>query len=95
MAQLILSSSHGGSSVFQLQKGKTTFIGSDPSCAIHISDPSVAPRHCEVYCRDRVWHVRIVADESTTLLNKTPATEEKDLVEGDTIHVGDLSFIFM
>ncbi len=68
-------------------------IGSDPSCQLRSTHPTVAERHCALVSRDRKVFIRDMGGQ--TLVNDEPMPENAEwpLHAGDKIKVGPLEFI--
>ena len=69
-------------------------IGSDPSNAIRLEDPAVAPQHCSITESSGSFTLQDLDSPAGTFVNGIPITE-RVLTFGDQISVGDSSFLFL
>jgi len=69
-------------------------IGSDPSNAVRLEDPSVAPKHCLITESSGGFLLRDLDSPSGTYVNGIPISERL-LSFGDQISIGDSSFLFL
>jgi Nif-specific regulatory protein len=72
----------------------TFSLGSDPSNAVHLEDPSVAPHHCSLTESSGRFTLRDLDSPAGTFVNGIPISE-RVLSFGDQISIGDSSFLFL
>lgn len=71
-------------------------IGRDPACEVCIDDPFLSAKHAEILCRDGVCYIHDFGSTNGTLLNGEELKGDPiELIDGDKITFGQLSFIFM
>lgn len=71
-------------------------IGRDRRCEITIDDPFMSQRHCEIIIRDGVYYLNDLGSTNGTMLNGEKVEDDAiELMNGDKIAIGQLSFIFM
>ena len=71
-------------------------IGRDRRCEIFIDDPFLSQRHCEILVRDGVYYLNDLGSTNGSKLNgKSVSGDAIELMNGDKISIGQLSFIFM
>ena len=71
---------------------ETLSIGSDPGNTLVIDDASVAGRHCTVAGSDGRFVVKDAGGR--TLINGVPV-DERQLIHGDEVRIGDCLFLFL
>ncbi len=69
-------------------------IGSDPSNAVRLEDPAVAPHHCLITEVSGSFTLRDLDSPAGTFVNGIPVSE-RILAFGDQISIGDSSFLFL
>jgi transcriptional regulator with GAF, ATPase, and Fis domain len=69
-------------------------VGSDPSTAVRLEDPAVAPQHCSITESAGCFTIRDLESPSGTYVNGIPIGE-RVLSLGDQITIGDSSFLFL
>jgi Nif-specific regulatory protein len=69
-------------------------IGSDPSNAVRLEDPAVAPQHCSITEASGCFTLRDLDSPAGTFVNGIPICE-RVLSFGDQISIGDSSFLFL
>jgi transcriptional regulator with GAF, ATPase, and Fis domain len=69
-------------------------IGSDPSSAVRLEDPAVAPQHCSITESSGCFTLRDLDSPAGTFVNGIPVSE-RVLSFGDQISIGDSSFLFL
>lgn len=69
-------------------------IGSDPSNAVRLEDPAVAPQHCSITESSGSFTLRDLDSPAGTFVNGIPVSE-RVLSFGDQISIGDSSFLFL
>jgi pSer/pThr/pTyr-binding forkhead associated (FHA) protein len=71
-------------------------IGRDRRCEIVIDDPFLSKRHCEILVRDGVYYLNDLDSTNGTFLNGSKVEGDAiELMNGDKISIGQLSFIFV
>jgi pSer/pThr/pTyr-binding forkhead associated (FHA) protein len=65
-------------------------IGSDPSNAVRLEDPAVAPQHCSITASSGCFTLRDLDSPAGTFVNGIPICE-RVLAFGDQISIGDSS----
>ncbi len=69
-------------------------IGSDPSNLLVIEDREIAPFHCVIAGRDGEFRLRSLDEERGLSVNGLPV-EERVLVHGDEVRIGETLFLFL
>ena len=71
-------------------------IGRNKRCEICIDDPFLSARHAEILVRDKVCFLHDLGSTNGTLLNGEEVKGDPiELINGDKITFGSLSFIFI
>jgi transcriptional regulator with GAF, ATPase, and Fis domain len=70
-----------------------TSLGRHPSNRIAIADPTVSRNHCLIRRAGMEFHISDLQSENGTLVNGLPI-EERQLLHGDRITIGQSQFIF-
>ena len=71
-------------------------IGRDSKCGISIDDPFMSQRHAEIIVRDGVCYISDMGSTNGTFINGNELSGEPlELLNGDKLQVGQLSFIFV
>ena len=71
-------------------------IGRGRGCEIRINDPFLSTEHAEILLRDDVYFLKDMGSTNGTLLNGKKVTGAPiELLNGDKITFGQLSFIFV
>ncbi len=71
-------------------------IGRDRTCEIRIDDPFLSGVHAEILCRDEACYIHDLNSTNGTTLNGTPLRGDPiELINGDKISFGQLSFIYI
>jgi pSer/pThr/pTyr-binding forkhead associated (FHA) protein len=83
----------GGGGAEHLLKGMAT-IGRSPANDITIHDPKASRHHAEIGIQAGQVVVRDLASLNGTKVNGEPIVGEYALSEGDTITIGDVSFVY-
>lgn len=68
-----------------------TVIGRDPSCAIHLDNPSVSARHACITIIDGQPTITDLGSTNGTRINGTPLDTPHPLAAGDLITIGTIS----
>ncbi|MBV9281006.1 MAG: DHA2 family efflux MFS transporter permease subunit [Chloroflexi bacterium] len=72
----------------------TLVLGRLPGSGLVVQDPLASRRHAEVTQVEGEWVLRDLQSANGTLLNGQPVTGDRPLHEGDTITVGNSSFVY-
>jgi EmrB/QacA subfamily drug resistance transporter len=72
----------------------TLRIGRMPNLDLVVQDPQVSRRHAEITSVDGEYVVRDLQSANGTMVNNRRIAEDHPLHEGDTITVGDTSFVY-
>ena len=71
-------------------------IGRSMQCEICIDDPFLSNKHAEILVRDKVCYLHDLGSTNGTLLNGEAIEGDPiELIDGDKITFGNLSFIFI
>lgn len=72
----------------------TTILGRDPSAQIVIDDATVSRRHASITLRNGVATVEDLGSKNGTFLRERQLTAAAEVVDGDTIVLGDARVVF-
>ena len=92
MSRLTLSFKGRVLRVFPIQQG-ATFIGSDPSCPIHIDSLAVEPKHARIEAHGKDVILFDLKSPEGTFVNQERITEQK-LKDNDLIRVGKHTLLY-
>ena len=87
---LVMKTAAGGERPFLLQKPRTV-IGRDPSSDLHVSMPTVSPKHCEIILNEKGLRLADLESESGTFHNGN-CVAEVVLTDSDQVTVGAVTF---
>jgi pSer/pThr/pTyr-binding forkhead associated (FHA) protein len=74
--------------------GKRVTIGRDPNCDINIDDPGLSRTHAEIICDgDRLLFVDLISLNGSMINGKR--VRRRVLAEGDTVRIGESSFLVL
>lgn len=74
--------------------GDLSLIGRDPACTVPLSESTASRRHVEIRRHEGKVRVRDLGSHNGTFVNGRKV-EEAELASGDTLTVGDHSFLFL
>ncbi|MFL5319457.1 MAG: FHA domain-containing protein [Myxococcaceae bacterium] len=74
--------------------GDEMVVGRATEATISVPDTSVSRKHCVFKREGNGWVVADLGSGNGTLVNGEPVTEDRPLMSGDTITVGDTEFTF-
>lgn len=81
--------------VFPLNAEDTYVLGRKEECKIHILDPRVSRRHCQIdRTRDGDFYLKDLNSTNKTFVNKKTAEDIIKLKIGDIIEIGDTAMFF-
>lgn len=88
---VLLSGAHKGRRIVLSQE--RMLIGSDPACAIHLSQPSVHGRHASLERTEQGTMIHAVSSAAPLLVNQRLVSRHR-LMAGDEFDIGDERFLF-
>jgi len=75
---------------------RDVIIGREKRCGISIDDPFMSQRHAEIIVRDGVCYISDLGSTNGTFINGSEISDEPiELLDGDKVQIGQLSFIFV
>jgi adenylate cyclase len=78
---------------FDLTADRTVVVGRARECDIHLDDPSLSRRHCELSRSHGVWQLKDLGSFNGTYCNDN-SVQIHDLCHGDRIHLGQTTLVF-
>ncbi|MDP4132930.1 MAG: FHA domain-containing protein [Bacillota bacterium] len=71
-------------------------IGRGKDCGIFINDPYLSHEHAKIFKEDNGYFLEDMGSTNGTKLNGAPVDEEAvELLDGDKIEIGQISFVFL
>lgn len=75
-------------------ESQTMTIGRAVECDIVIVSKSISREHARLHCDGRRWYVKDVGSTNGTFRNNERVVTSLDLRDGDSLKVGEVTFIF-
>ena len=92
MARLIISQGPGTGTIHPLRKDILT-LGRDEKCGVRLVAEGVSRNHAQVIRENTRWLITDLMSKNGTVVNGEKV-EQRELVDGDTIKVGDVVLVF-
>ena len=90
--EVIAALGHEPGTVFDIRDGAT--LGRSDHAEIRVEDPFASSAHARIFQRGDFMHVEDMGSTNGTLLNGATLQGEAELIDRDTIQIGDTIFRF-